>query len=35
VLTLRVPKSAEAQPKRIAVKVGNGGERAPTAKAKG
>jgi len=28
VLTLRVPKSAEAQPKRIAVKSSNGGERA-------
>jgi len=28
VLTLRVPKSAEAQPKRIAVKSTNGGERA-------
>ena len=32
VLTLRVPKSAEAQPKRIAVKPGNGDDRA---KAKG
>lgn len=41
VLTLRVPKSPEAQPKRIAVKSGNGnggeragGEKAPGAKGK-
>lgn len=27
VLTLRVPKSPEAQPKRIAVKSNNGGEK--------
>lgn len=35
VLTLRVPKSAEAQPKRIAVKSGNGGSPAEKGKAKG